>query len=110
VSGFVLPGAELEPGARGLRNLFRGPHYVDTDFTVMKYTKIPGWEHASLGLGLQFFNLFNHPNFTLPIGDTSNANFGRIANTVSTPTSILGSFLGGDASPRLIQFKAEFKF
>jgi hypothetical protein len=76
----------------------------------MKYTKIPGWERASLGLGLQFFNLFNHPNFTLPIFDTSNPNFGKIANTVSTPTSILGSFLGGDASPRLIQIKAEFKF
>jgi hypothetical protein len=109
-SGFVTPGAETNPGPRGLRNLFRGPHYVDTDFTVMKYTKIPGWEHASLGLGLQFFNLFNHPNFTLPSGDISNGNFGKIFNTVSTPTSILGSFLGGDASPRLIQIKAEFKF
>jgi len=126
VGGTVNPGnpyaagSELEPGLRGLRNLFRGPHYVDTDFTVMKYTKIPGWEHASLGLGLQFFNLFNHPNFTLPVGDISQAafdssgnligNFGKSPNTVSTPTSILGSFLGGDASPRLIQFKAEFKF
>jgi hypothetical protein len=29
---------------------------------------------------------------------------------VSPPTSILGSFLGGDASPRLIQLKANITF
>jgi hypothetical protein len=29
---------------------------------------------------------------------------------VSSPTSIYGSFLGGDGSPRLIQFKAQFTF
>ncbi len=28
----------------------------------------------------------------------------------STPTSVLGSFLGGDASPRLIQLKGTFTF
>jgi hypothetical protein len=29
---------------------------------------------------------------------------------VNTPTSILGSFLGGDANPRLVQLKANFTF
>jgi hypothetical protein len=69
-------------------------------------------ERASLGFGVQFFNLFNHPNFDQPINDISNGNnqFGLIQRTVNTPTSILGSFLGGDASPRLIQLKAQFKF
>jgi hypothetical protein len=33
-----------------------------------------------------------------------------IISTVNTPTSILGSFLGGDASPRLIQFKGTLTF
>jgi hypothetical protein len=106
---FVAPGNETG-FVTGQRNVFRGPKYFDTDFTIMKYTKIPGWERASLGIGLQFFNLFNHPNFTLPNADISSGNFGQILGTVSTPTSILGSFLGGDASPRLIQLKAEFKF
>ncbi|HKE33476.1 MAG TPA: hypothetical protein VKD65_17210, partial [Candidatus Angelobacter sp.] len=98
------------------RNQFRGPHYFNTDFTVMKSFKLT--ERASLGLGLQFFNLFNHANFDLPVNDISSFNgtpatagdFGTIVSTVNTPTSILGSFLGGDASPRLIQLKAQFKF
>jgi len=29
---------------------------------------------------------------------------------VNPPTSILGSFLGGDASPRLIQLKGQLTF
>jgi hypothetical protein len=61
----------------------------------------------SLAVGLQFFNLFNHPNFDQPLGDIgSPAQFGLITKTVSVPTTILGSFLNGDASPRLIQVKA----
>jgi hypothetical protein len=102
--------SESEFGIQGLRNKFRGPGYFDTDFSVMKNTKIPGWERGSLGIGLQFFNLLNHPNFNLPIGDISNGQFGTIQSAVSPPTSILGSFLGGDASPRLIQVKAQLTF
>jgi Carboxypeptidase regulatory-like domain len=94
------------------RNQFFGPHYFDTDFTVMKYTGIPHWESGKLGLGVQFFNLFNHPNFDQPVRDISNGagQFGEILRTVNTPTSILGSFLGGDASPRLIQLTAKINF
>jgi hypothetical protein len=92
------------------RNQFFGPHYFDTDMTVMKYTNIPRWETAKLGLGVQFFNLFNHPNFESPVNDIHSSNFGQVLDTVNTPTSILGSFLGGDASPRLIQLTAKFNF
>jgi hypothetical protein len=92
------------------RNQFYGPKYFDTDFTVMKNFNVPHWEAARLGIGAQFFNLFNHPNFDQPVGDVSNPNFGSIISTVNTPTSILGSFLGGDASPRLIQLKASLTF
>jgi outer membrane receptor protein involved in Fe transport len=96
------------------RNQFRGPNFFDTDLTVMKYTKLG--ERLNLGAGVQFFNLFNHPNFDQPVGDiaagdaASGGGFGTIVSTVNTPTSILGSFLGGNASPRLIQIKAELKF
>jgi len=99
-TGFIQPGT---------RNSFRGPDYFDTDLSVLKYTNVYG-EKAKIGLGLQFFNLLNHPNFDQPVNDVSNPNFGKIQRTVNTPTSILGSFLGGDASPRLIQLKAELKF
>jgi hypothetical protein len=93
------------------RNQFFGPGYFNTDFTVMKFTSMPHWESAKLGLGVQFFNVLNHPNFDQPIRDLSNTGqFGQIVRTVNTPTSILGSFLGGDASPRLIQLTAKFNF
>jgi hypothetical protein len=92
------------------RNQFSGPHYFDTDMTIMKYTMIPHWEGAKVGLGAQFFNLFNHPNFEPPVNDINNGQFGQILNTVNTPTSILGSFLGGDASPRLVQLTVKINF
>jgi outer membrane receptor protein involved in Fe transport len=112
-AGFASPTSVAVNQAR---NQFRGPHFFDTDLTVMKNTKLG--EKASLGVGVQFFNLFNHPNFDQPIGDIAagsadpinGGSFGTIVSTVNTPTSVLGSFLGGDASPRLIQLKAEFKF
>jgi len=92
------------------RNQFFGPHYFDTDMTIMKYTRIPHWETAKLGIGAQFFNLLNHPNFAAPENNINSGVFGDVLSTVNPPTSILGSFLGGDASTRLIQFTAKFNF
>ena len=107
---FPIPGCEAALGMNGTRNKYRGPQYVNTDFTIFKSTSIPHWERGKLGIGFQFFNLFNHPNFAFPVSDTSNALFGQTTALVSPPTSILGSFLGGDASPRLIQLKANLTF
>ena len=101
----LYSGTELQR-----RNQFYGPHYFDTDLTVMKYTQIPHWETAKLGVGVQFFNLLNHPNFASPVNDESSPDFGQVRSTVNPPTSILGSFLGGDASVRLIQLTAKFNF
>jgi hypothetical protein len=76
----------------------------------MKNTRIPGWKNATLGIGFQFFNLFNHPNFGFPDNSVSSATFGQIFSLEQSPTNILGTGLGGDASPRMIQVKAELKF
>ena len=92
------------------RNSLRGPHFFDTDFTVIKKTKIPGWERGELGIGFQFFNVFNHANFDQANQDVSSGSFGATVAQVASPTSILGSFLGGDNSPRIIQLKAQFTF
>jgi hypothetical protein len=102
-------GPATDFGQQG-RNQTFGPHYTDFDFTTTKSFAIPHWEGARLKLGFQFFNLFNHPNFAQPSHDINTSANGLIFGTVNPPTSILGSFLGGDASPRLIQTKIAFSF
>ena len=110
-----LTSAMFSPADTGFgqqrRNQFYGPKFFDTDMSIMENFRIPHWEGAKLSAGAQFFNLFNHPNFDQPVADIANpSQFGTIISTVNTPTSILGSFLGGDASPRLIQLKASITF
>ena len=94
------------------RNRFRGPHYFNTDFTIMKNTKLSRWESATLGIGFQFFNLFNHPNFGFPVPGLGPPT-GLIYYLEQPPTSILGTvngFAAADVAPRMIQLKAELKF
>jgi hypothetical protein len=92
------------------RNQFTGPSYFNTDLAVTKNFKIPRWEGALLGVGAQFFNVLNHPHFDQPDADIASPTFGSIINPVRSPTSIFGSFLGADASPRLIQLHASITF
>jgi hypothetical protein len=94
------------------RNHFRGPGYFNTDFAIMKNTPVPGWEKAELGLGLQFFNFFNHPNFGFPDNLSSDpaTSYGTISYLEQPPTGILGANFGGDISPRMIQIKAQLRF
>ena len=92
------------------RNRFRYPNYFNTDFSIMKNTKIPHWENASLGIGFQFFNFFNHPNFGGPDNYISDAGFGQISYLEQPPTSLLGNSFGGDVAPRMIQLKAQLRF
>jgi len=66
----------------------------------------------------QFFNLFNHPNFGLPVlgyagipgKRPTQTGFGALSYTVSPPTGLLGVGLGGDSSPRMIAFQARVEF
>jgi hypothetical protein len=92
------------------RNQVYGPKFFDTDLTLMKTLPIPHWEGAKFQFGAQAFNILNHPNFDQPIGDIANPQFGSIVRTVATPTSIFGSFLGADASPRSLQIKGQIIF
>jgi len=70
------------------RNRWRGPRYFNTDLTIMKNTKIPAWENAMLGIGFQFFNLFNHPNFGLPDSNIASQTLGQIFYLDGAPTTI----------------------
>jgi hypothetical protein len=111
-----LVSADFAPAATGFgqqrRNQFRGPGYFNSDLSVLKNTKVHLFaEGQSFVFGASFFNILNHPNFDQPVNNVSNTGqFGRIIETVSPPTSVLGSGLGGDSSPRQIQLIAKFIF
>jgi hypothetical protein len=72
-----------------------GPDFVNTDFSVIKQFKLP-WENMGLNFRTEFFNLFNHAQFGLPVNDSSNAFFGSVNSTVN--------------NPRLLQFALKLTF
>ena len=94
------------------RNQLYGPNYTDFDVDLSKsFQVVPKWESARLKVAAQLFNtFFNHANFQIPSADVNNSNIGIITPAASTPLQFWGAFLGGDASPRLIQLKASFVF
>jgi hypothetical protein len=81
------------------RDSLHGPGIDNTDFALIKDTKIPGREGMMFETGIEFYNLFNHTNFCTATscanGNTASANFGRI--TAAAPG-------------RLIQLRARFTF
>jgi hypothetical protein len=109
-SSIFAPVASAVPVAPSnqRRNQFRGPGFFDTDLSVLKNFKIT--ESVRFAAGVNFFNLINHPNFANPDNDLASPTFGTILATTASPTSPLGSFLGADNSPRLIQLTARVTF
>jgi len=93
------------------RNQFTGPGYFNTDFTLMKGLKVPKLESGLFQVGVQAYNILNHPNFLNPDTNLSDGpGFGLVTATASAPTSVFGTGLGGNSSARILQLKANFKF
>ena len=92
------------------RNQLYGPNYTDFDLDLSKGFVVPSLHNTKFELAFQFFNLFNHPNFSQPDFDINDSTYGVITSAAGTPTSILGAGLGGDATPRLIQLKLTAHF
>jgi hypothetical protein len=93
------------------RNSFRGNGFFDSDFTINKNFKLT--ERMAFGVGANFYNVFNHPNFAQP-GDNwtgvGNGNFGQVTNTTAPPTGPYGSFFTGLPSGRIVQFQGKLVF
>jgi len=81
--------------------------YFDSAFALMKNTKIRGWENAEVGIGSQFLicSTVQPPNFGFLDIASSDSWFGQIFNLEQPPTTIVGSGIGADAAPRMIQLK-----
>jgi hypothetical protein len=107
-SSFPAAGSASSLFASFDRNQFTGPGYFDTDMTLAK--SVPVHEGVAVKLGVSAYNLFNHPNFATPVSNVFSPQFGQSLSTVSPPTSIYGSFLGGDASVRIVQLTGKITF
>jgi len=90
------------------RNQFRGPHYIDFDMGLYKTFQVK--ERLNFGLGATAFNVFNHPNFNLPVGTLGSPYFGQITSMQGVPTSPYGNFLGFDSSVRVVQLSLKMSF
>ena len=91
------------------RNQYYGPGLHNHDLAIAK--TFPLVEQTRLQFRADFFNLFNHTNFANPISDLSNANFGKITQTLGTAVSnAVGTTGGPIGGPRLIQFSLRVQF
>lgn len=73
---FVNPaGRTIFFGTVG-RNTFRGPAIYTTDGSVFKNSRLT--ESLTMQLGFEFFNLFNHANYTVPSNNVNSGDFGVI--------------------------------
>jgi hypothetical protein len=98
------------------RNALRGPDFTSSDFYITKWFNLN--ERLKLRIDGQFFNVFNHPNFGLPVlgyagipgKPSTQTGFGALSYTTAPPTGLLGVGLGGDSSPRMIAFQARLEF
>jgi len=68
------------PGTFGTadRRFFHGPGFNNTDFGFLKQTRIR--ENYAFDIRVEFFNIFNHAQFTNPDGNISDSNFGIVTN------------------------------
>jgi len=91
------------------RNQYYGPGLQNYDVALTK--DFPLGEQLRLQFRADFFNLFNHTNFANPVSDLSNANFGKITQTLgSAVANAAGTTSGPIGGPRLIQFSLRLRF
>ncbi|HST51926.1 MAG TPA: TonB-dependent receptor [Pyrinomonadaceae bacterium] len=99
-SVFVNPTSPVTHFGSLGRNVIIGPGFNNTDFSVIKNTKLT--ETTTVQFRTEFFDVFNHPNFGQPGRTVGSATFGKITNT---------RFATGDSgSSRQIQFALKLLF
>jgi hypothetical protein len=69
------------------RNFLRGPRYFNTDFGLLKVTRVN--KRVNLQFRAEAFNLFNTVNFALPNSDQSSSQFGQITAVIPDSQRII---------------------
>jgi outer membrane receptor protein involved in Fe transport len=96
------------------RNFFRGPGYVNFDLAFSKTTDIT--ERVKFEFRAEFFNLFNHANFTNPgvINNGNGPNNGTVTLSGGAggndPNSSLFGQITSTYDPRIIQLAGRISF
>jgi hypothetical protein len=96
-----LPLVGPDPFTTGFGNagvgIVKGPGQVNTDLAIIKKIAVR-WpaESANLEFRTEFFNVFNHPQFSDPDTNLSSPTFGHILTTA--------------VNPRVMQFALKFSF
>jgi hypothetical protein len=110
--GPFCPPSGFRQGTLG-RNVLRGFSFFQTDLTIRRQFNLR--EHSNLQFRVDFFNIFNHPNFGNPVSLLTSPSFGR-------STAMFGRGLGnGDINggfnplyqsggPRSIQLSLKLQF
>jgi hypothetical protein len=88
--------------------VFRGPGYFNIDTNVTK--KFFFTEHKNIEIGAQFYNVLNHPNFSVPSASVTSGSIGTTTGDIAPPTSIYGSGQGALVTGRVIVIMAKFSF
>jgi hypothetical protein len=79
------------------RNILFGPGQFNWDAAISKKTTVGGLrEGAYLEVRVEFFNIFNHPQFSNPNTNAASSSFGVIGST--------------SVAPRIIQFAMRYAF
>jgi len=93
VQSAFAPNTILGTFGTANRRIFHGPGINNTDFGMSK--RIPITESMALEFRGEFFNIFNHTQFSNPSGNIDSASFGDVT---------------GAAAPRIGQVSAKFFF
>lgn len=95
------------------RNVFRGPHQQNWDFSLIKNVKLT--ERQALRFTTDFFNIWNHANFGNPTVNDVETIFctpgisGCPPNGIN-PSTPFGKITSTVGTPRLIQFSLRYAF
>jgi outer membrane receptor protein involved in Fe transport len=85
------------------RNAFRGPGFINTDFSIAKHLYFFG-EKLDAELRGDAFNVFNHTNFDNPSTSINSAQFGIVSNVVGSKDPV------NPRGPRIIQVALHLRF
>ncbi len=95
------------------RNILKGPDFKNFDFSIVKNTKIN--EDKTVQFRAEFFNIFNHPNFSVPVNTQGPNGIGGngvaiFADRSGVPLGNAGKIFSTVNTSRQVQFAIKLLF